>query len=121
MDAFGPGKQSDLFGSRENDIRFQTPRSGQSGNESYSHDYRSPSMIKRQVRFNESGPQIRLYNKQGNVYEDFLQVDDRDSFPKGPKFQSNFGRITPGGRNLDAGFGAKTAAYTQSHTPEEIR
>ena len=122
MDAFGPGKQHGMFGDRGSDIQFQTPLSSQSGNESYGHDNRSAGHTKRQVRFNESGPQIRLYSKQGNGYEDFFQDSDRDLFSRGPQFQSNFGRNYSGaGRNVDTGFGPKPSPYTQTHSPEEIR
>ena len=121
MDAFGPGKQSGMFGNRGGDIRFQTPLSSQNGNESYHRDNRPSGHNRRQVRFNESGPQIRLYSKQGNGYEDFFQDSDRDAFLRGPKFQGSFGRNYSGGQGLEAGFGAKPSPYTQTHSPEEIR
>ena len=121
MDAFGSGKKSGAFGSKGGDIRFQSPLSDHSGNDSYSRDNRLSGHTKRQVRFNESGPQIRLYSKQGNGYEDFFQDSDKATFPRGPKFQSSFGTNYSGGQSLDGGFGAKAPNYTQSHSPAEIR
>jgi hypothetical protein len=103
VDSFGPHSRES---GRNAQVQFQNPSQNGYGNSNQS---------RRQVRFNDSGPRVHLYNQQVGAHQDHLQRPGQsESFVRRPLFSSK------GGWSNSEDTGQSRITTTQPYTPKEI-